>query len=60
MSFKAAREKANISQAAIAKAFSVSRAAVSLWDSGKRTPTASKLVAIAKMFGCSVEELLNE
>ena len=58
MSIKSAREKAGITQAVIADAVNVSRAAVSAWESGKALPEAAKLPVIANLCGCTVDDLL--
>ena len=59
MSFYSARKKAKISQAAAAEQFGVAAAAVSQWETGKTTPRSSLLPQIAKVYGCTIDELLS-
>lgn len=60
MSFLSAREKAGISQMDVAKHMNVSDAAVSMWETGKTKPRASLLTRLAKLYSCTVDELLDE
>ena len=60
MSIASAREKAGLSQRALAEKLHVSAAAVALWDTGKTMPRASLLLRLAEVCGCSVEELLQK
>lgn len=59
MSFSSARKRAGLSQRDAAKALNVSPAAVGWWDTGKTKPRASLLPAIAKLYSCSISELLS-
>lgn len=59
MDIKKWREKLNITQEELALSIGVTKAAVSYWDNGKRMPSIENLLRLAKMFGCSVEELLK-
>jgi transcriptional regulator with XRE-family HTH domain len=38
----------------------VTRAAVCLWESGKRWPSSEDLPRIAKTLGCSIDDLFRE
>lgn len=60
MSFYAARKKAGFTQEDVAKELNISGAAVCQWEKGKNLPDARKLPQIAKLYGCSVDELLAE
>lgn len=60
MSFLSAREKSGLSQVAVAKKVGVSDAAVSMWETGKTKPRASLLPVIARIYGVTVDELLDE
>ena len=42
------------------RALGVSDAAVYMWETGKMTPTAKRLVAVAQLYGCTVDDLLKE
>jgi len=59
MSFYSARKKAGLSQAAAAKEFGVAAAAVCQWETGKTTPRSNLLPQIAKVYGCTIDELLS-
>ena len=58
MSFLSARTKAGLSQAAVAEELGISAASVSYWESGKTMPDSRKLPVIAKLYGCTVDEVL--
>ena len=60
MSFSSARKKAGLSQVAAAKEFGVAPAAVCQWETGKTTPRSNLLPQIAKVYGCSIDELLQD
>lgn len=60
MSFSKARTKAGLSQLEVAKKLGVTDAAVSMWETGKTAPRASLLLQIANLYGCTVDDLLNE
>ena len=60
MSFLSARTKSGLSQAAVAKEMNVSDAAVSMWETGKTRPRAGLLLKLAKLYNCTVDELLKE
>ena len=59
MSFKSAREKAGITQADVARRFKLSRSSVNAWEKGETHPRGSRLLEVAQMLGCSVEEILR-
>lgn len=58
MSFLSARNKAGLSQAAVADKLGIKPASVSQWETGKTAPKADRLLEIAALYGCTVEELL--
>lgn len=60
MSFYSARKKAGMSQAAAAKEFGIAPAAVCQWETGKTKPRSNLLPQIAKVYGCTIEELLSD
>ena len=53
------RTRAGLSQDQLAKLLDVSRQAVSKWETGTADPSTSNLLALAKLFGISAEELLR-
>jgi transcriptional regulator with XRE-family HTH domain len=54
------RADAGLEQAEVAKAFNISQAAVSQWESGIRTPTTDKLPRLAELYKCTADELLKD
>lgn len=52
------RVRCKMSQEFVAEAVGVSRQAVSKWENGVSDPSTSNLVALAKLYGLSAEELL--
>ena len=53
------RTKCKMTQEFVAESLGVSRQAVSKWESGISDPSTSNLIALAKLFNISVEELLK-
>lgn len=47
-------------QQEVAKRLGVAPSAVSKWERGLAKPRADKLPILAKLYGCSIEELLAE
>ena len=56
---KTLRNESTITQAELAKALNVTRSAVALWETDKTDPDISNLIAIAKYFSITVDELLG-
>lgn len=54
------REECKMTQEFVAEAIGVSRQAVSKWENGTSDPNTSNLIALAKLFKISTEELLDE
>jgi len=54
------RSQCKMTQEFVAETLGVSRQAVSKWESGTSDPSTSNLVALAKLYGISAEELLRE
>lgn len=50
----------NMTQEFVAESIGVSRQAVSKWENGTSDPSTSNLIALAKLFKVSAEELLYE
>lgn len=53
------RTKTGWSQEFVARQMEVSRQTVMNWEDGKSVPTADKAVKLARMFGVTVEELME-
>lgn len=56
---KAYRMERNMTQEFVAESLGVSRQAVSKWEMGASDPSTSNLLALAKLYGVSAEELLS-
>ena len=56
---KAYRMERNMTQEFVAESLGVSRQAVSKWEKGTSDPSTSNLLALAKLYGVSAEELLR-
>ena len=54
------RTRCKMTQEFVAEAIGVSRQSVSKWESGVSDPSTTNLLAIAKLYGISAEELLRE
>lgn len=53
------RTRCKMSQEFVAEAVGVSRQAVSKWENGLSDPSTANLIALAKLYGISPEELLE-
>lgn len=60
MTLKELRLKAGLTQEQVAKLVDVDQAAVSYWESGKYKPLRKYQRKLAKLYGCTVEELGEE
>lgn len=54
------RIRCKMTQEFVAERLGVSRQAVSKWENGTSDPSTSNLLALAKLYGVSAEELLKE
>ena len=54
------RVRCKMTQEFVAESLGVSRQAVSKWESGASDPSTSNLLALARLYGVSAEELLRE
>ena len=54
------RDKLNISQAALADSMRVAQQAVAKWETGEAMPRADKLPELARILGCTIDELFAE
>lgn len=59
MGFKGARRRAGLTVREAAKRFGVSLEAVYKWETGAYLPQGKRLPQIARVYGCTVEELLD-
>ncbi|MDE5631127.1 MAG: helix-turn-helix domain-containing protein, partial [Bacilli bacterium] len=53
------RKASNLNQEQLADMLNVSRQSVSKWESGATYPEMDKLIAMAKIFNCSIDDLVN-
>lgn len=60
MSFRAARVAAGLSVQDVMDNMGVTNAAVCMWETGRTLPRADKLLALAALYRCPVEELLRD
>lgn len=60
MSFRGARKKCGISALEAAEKLGVTDAAIYQWECGIFLPTAKRLPEIAKLYGCTIDELLEK
>lgn len=56
---KSYRTNCKMTQEFVAESLGVSRQAVSKWENGTSDPSTSNLLALAKLYGVSAEELLS-
>ncbi len=59
-SIKSHRENLGLSQKKLAEKLCVSQQAVTKWETGESRPRAEKLPEIARLLGCSVDDLFKE
>lgn len=57
---KRIRVQRGITQQAMADALQISPAAISHWETGRRKPDVDDLIAIARFFGCKVDDLIEQ
>ena len=60
MGFRSARLAAGLSVSNVMEALKVSDAAVYQWETGVTMPNGKRLPEIAKLYGCTVDELLKQ
>ena len=59
-SIKLFRIKAGFSQAELGQKLKTGQSTVAMWETGESLPRAAKLLELAKILGCTVDELLQE
>jgi DNA-binding XRE family transcriptional regulator len=57
---KTHRTSCHMTQEFVAESIGVTRQAVSKWENGTADPSTSNLLALAKLYGVSAEELLHQ
>ena len=57
---KERRIKAGLTQQEVGDRIGVGTSTVGMWESGANQPRARTLIALAKLFGCSIDDLLRE
>ena len=57
---KKIRMKSNLTQKEVARKLQIDRSTVAKWETGKADPRAEELTKLAKLFGCTVDELLTD
>lgn len=60
MSFKEQRKRAGLTQMEVAKQLGVTDSAVNQWETGKTTPNTKRLSELARLYNCTIDELLKE
>ena len=60
MSIKTVRESKNLTQQYIANELGISRSSVAMWETGEAMPRADRLPELAKILGCTIDELFAE
>lgn len=59
MSFRSERYRAGITARAASIALDVSQVTIFAWENGSHLPEAKRLPEIAKLYGCTVDDLLR-
>ena len=54
------REAAGMTQMELAEKMNVSQSTVGMWEIGINKPRTEKLIQLAKLFNCTIEELLKD
>nr|WP_321500250.1 helix-turn-helix transcriptional regulator [uncultured Dethiosulfovibrio sp.] len=59
MSFESAREGANLKRSEVAEIIGTTRVTVYRWERGINEPDISTMRQLAKLYGCSVDDLVT-
>lgn len=54
------RVRAGLTQKKVAEALGTAQSTIAMWENGISLPRADKLPEIAKLYGCTVDELFGE
>ena len=57
---KVFRERNSFTQVDIAEKLQIDKSTVSKWETGESMPRAEKLIQLAKILNCTVDDLLRE
>ncbi len=57
---KQLREASGLSQVALAEKLNVGQSTVAMWETGENVPRADKLPELAKILGCTIDDLFKE
>lgn len=57
---KELREAAKLTQKATAEKMNVRQSTVSMWETGEALPRSDKLPLLAKLLGCTVDDLFKD
>lgn len=60
MNFRKFRKRAGLTQTELAKVIGVTQSAAGSWERGEAYPRVAKLKELADLYGCTVDELLQE
>ncbi|MEG2000572.1 MAG: helix-turn-helix transcriptional regulator [Evtepia sp.] len=58
MGFYSARKKVNMTQDQVSTHLGIDRSNISLWETNRTKPKVALLLRVAKLYGCTVDELL--
>lgn len=53
------REKSGLTQQQLAKKLGLYQSTIAMWEAGDRLPRSDKLPELAKVLGCSIDDLYN-
>ena len=56
---KELRMERSVGQVALAESIGVSKAVVSMWETGKREPAMTSLIALANFYGVSIDYIVG-
>ena len=59
MELERLRRKHGFTQADVGKSLGVQQSTVAMWENGQNMPRADKLPLLAKLYGCSIDDLFK-
>ena len=60
MNIKKTREKVGLTQQELANELGIAQSTVAMWETQNSLPRTDKLPTLAKVLGCTIDELLKE